>query len=102
MVARHSAGTDPEQFALSPDGAYLYRLLDHDMKAVPVRADGITLSQNIANKLDVDVGDRITMQATDGHQATAELTVVAVVAIKQLYVRDTLHEATSIPGESER
>jgi predicted PurR-regulated permease PerM len=30
------------------------------------------------------------------------LTVVVFVAVKQLYVRDTLHEPTRIPGEAER
>jgi putative ABC transport system permease protein len=62
-----------------PAGAYLYRLLDQNMHPVAVREDGITLSQNVANKLGVGVGDRVTVQATDGHRATAELTVVAVV-----------------------
>jgi putative ABC transport system permease protein len=62
-----------------PEGAYLYRLLDQSMHPVEVRGDGITLSQNVANKLGVAVGDRVTVQATDGHRATAELTVVAVV-----------------------
>jgi putative ABC transport system permease protein len=62
-----------------PEQAYLYRLLDQDMAPVVVRADGITLAQNLANKLGVKPGDTVTVQATDGHRATAELTVVAVV-----------------------
>jgi putative ABC transport system permease protein len=62
-----------------PDGAYLYRLLDLNMEQVYVRPDGVTLSQNIANKLGVTVGDRVAVQATDGHRASADLTVVAVV-----------------------
>jgi putative ABC transport system permease protein len=51
------------------EGAYLYRLLDQNMDVVDPRADGITLSQNLANNV----------QATDGHRAQADLTVVAVV-----------------------
>jgi putative ABC transport system permease protein len=62
-----------------PEGAYLYRLLDQNMQAVPMRDDGITLSQNVAKKLGVTVGDIVTVQATDGHRATSDLTVVAVV-----------------------
>lgn len=62
-----------------PEQAYLYRLLDQDRAPVAVRADGITLSQNLANKLGVTPGDTLTVQATDGHRATAQLTVVAVV-----------------------
>jgi putative ABC transport system permease protein len=62
-----------------PEGAYLYRLLDQDMEAVALREDGITLSQNLAGKLGVKVGDTVSVQATDGHRAHADLTVVAVV-----------------------
>jgi putative ABC transport system permease protein len=62
-----------------PEHAYLYRLLDETMTPVAVRDEGITLSQNLANKLGVRPGDTVTVQATDGHRATAELTVVAVV-----------------------
>jgi putative ABC transport system permease protein len=61
------------------EGAYLYRLLDQDMAAVALRPDGITLSHNLAQKLGVRVGDRLRVQATDGHRASADLTVVAVV-----------------------
>ena len=61
------------------EGAYLYRLLDQNMDAVDVRADGITLSQNLANKLAVKIGDTVSVQATDGHRQHADLTVVAVV-----------------------
>src|SRR5262245_1829524 len=61
------------------EGGFLYRLLDQDMDAVAVREDGITLSQNLANKLGVKVGDTVNVQATDGHRAQANLTVVAVV-----------------------
>jgi putative ABC transport system permease protein len=61
------------------EGAYLYRLLDQNMDAVDLRADGITLSHNLANKLGVKIGDTVSVQATDGHRAHADLTVVAVV-----------------------
>jgi putative ABC transport system permease protein len=62
-----------------PQDVYLHRLLDHDMATVPMRPDGITMSHILARKLGVQVGDTVTMQATDGHRASAELTVVAVV-----------------------
>jgi putative ABC transport system permease protein len=62
-----------------PEGAYLYRVLDQDMNGVPMRADGITLSQNLANKLGVKVGDMVNVQATDGHRANVDLLVIAVV-----------------------
>jgi putative ABC transport system permease protein len=63
---------------LAEDG-YLFRLLDHEMRAIPMRSDGITLSHHLAEKLGVGVGDVVTVQATDGQRATADLTVTAVV-----------------------
>jgi putative ABC transport system permease protein len=62
-----------------PGGAYLYRVLDENMAGVDIRADGVTLPFNLAKKLGVTVGDTVAVQATDGHRATAELPVVAVV-----------------------
>lgn len=62
-----------------PPGAYLYRVLDEHMNGVDVRSDGITLPVNLAKKLDVQVGDVVRVQATDGKRATAELTVTAIV-----------------------
>lgn len=62
-----------------PRDTYLYRLLDQDMQSVPIREDGLTLSQNLAKKLGAVVGDVVTVQATDGQRATAQLPVVAVV-----------------------
>ncbi len=34
-----------------------------------------TLSENLAGKLGVSLGDTVRLQATDGHRATAELPV---------------------------
>jgi putative ABC transport system permease protein len=46
---------------------------------VSARRDGLTLSENLAGKLGVSLGDTVRLQATDGHRATAELSVVAIV-----------------------
>jgi putative ABC transport system permease protein len=62
-----------------PVGASLNRLLDADLIAVVARPDGLTLSENLAGKLDVKLGDKVRLQATDGHRASAELPVVAIV-----------------------
>src|SRR5262245_40416162 len=61
------------------EGAYLYRLLNQDMSSVDVRPDGLTLSMHLAKRPGVQVGDKVTVQATDGHRARADLTVVAIV-----------------------
>ena len=62
-----------------PQGAYLYRVLDQNMTGVPMRPDGIMLPFNLARKLGAKVGDTVRVQATDGHRATADLVVTAVV-----------------------
>jgi putative ABC transport system permease protein len=62
-----------------PENAYLYRVLDQNMQSVPMRPDGITLSNNIAQRLAVKVGDIVHVQATDGHRASADLPVIAIV-----------------------
>lgn len=62
-----------------PEGAALNRLLDADLVAVAARSDGITMSDNLAEKLDVSLGDTVRLQATDGHRAAADLPVVAIV-----------------------
>ncbi len=54
-----------------PPGAKLNRVLDEHLVAVQPRDDGLTLSQLIAGKLDVKVGDIVRVTATDGHRATA-------------------------------
>ena len=62
-----------------PEGTYLYRVLDQELTGIPIRPDGITLSQTVSRRLAVDVGDTVRLQATDGHRATVDLPVVAVV-----------------------
>jgi putative ABC transport system permease protein len=62
-----------------PEDAYLYRVLDEHMAGVSLGDDGITLPNNLAKKLGAKVGDTLHVQATDGHRATAELTVTGIV-----------------------
>lgn len=62
-----------------PGSAYLHRLLDQTQTPVAVRDDGVTLSQGLARKLGATIGDTISVQATDGHRASAELVVIAIV-----------------------
>jgi putative ABC transport system permease protein len=62
-----------------PANAQLNRLLDANLRVVRARDDGLTLSQNLADKLAVGRGDIVRLQATDGHRATIELPVVAIV-----------------------
>jgi putative ABC transport system permease protein len=62
-----------------PADAQLNRLLDANLRVVRARDDGLTLSQNLADKLAVKLGDSVRLTATDGHRASLELPVVAIV-----------------------
>jgi putative ABC transport system permease protein len=62
-----------------PEGASLNRVLDENLRAVAPRADGLTLSDLIARKLAVSLGDLVRVEATDGQRATATMPVVAIV-----------------------
>lgn len=62
-----------------PPDARLNRVLDENLAAVQPRADGLTLSQLIAGQLDVRPGDTVRVHATDGHRASVDLPVVAIV-----------------------
>jgi putative ABC transport system permease protein len=62
-----------------PEDVSLNRVLDENLAAVVPRGDGLTLSVNLADKLGAKLGDRVRVQATDGHMASAELPVVAIV-----------------------
>jgi putative ABC transport system permease protein len=75
------AGSRRERNSISgvPPGAQLNRLLDANLVAVAPRSDGLTLSENLANKLAVQLGDRVRLTATDGHRVSIELPVVAIV-----------------------
>jgi putative ABC transport system permease protein len=62
-----------------PDDVSLNRILDENLAPVIPRADGLTLSVNLADKLGVALGDQVRVTATDGHLASAELPVIAIV-----------------------
>jgi putative ABC transport system permease protein len=75
------AGSRRQRSSISgvPENAALNRLLDSNLVAVSARKDGLTLSENLARKLDVQLGDRVRLQATDGHRVAVQLPVVAIV-----------------------
>lgn len=98
------AGSHRRRSSISgvPVGASLNRLLDANLVAVVARPDGLTLSDNLAGKLDVSLGDMVRIQATDGHRASAELPVVAIVrpylAASSYIELDTLNRLLREPG----
>jgi putative ABC transport system permease protein len=60
------------------------------------------MSDNLAEKLDVSLGDTVRLQATDGHRAAADLPVVAIVRpylAASAYIEiDTLNRLLREPG----
>ncbi len=76
-----SAGARRQRDALIgvPEGAWLNRIIGQDERPVQPRADGVTLSEGLAVKLGVGVGDRVRIEATDGRRVTAEVPVVALI-----------------------
>lgn len=76
-----SAGPRRQRDALIgvPEGAWLNRIIGEDERPVQPRADGVTLSEGLAGKLGVGVGDRVRIEATDGRRVAAEVPVVALI-----------------------
>ena len=60
-------------------GSDLGRLLDRDLHAVSMPPEGLVLSAKLAEVLGVGRGDRLTVEAMEGHRPTAEIPVTAVV-----------------------
>lgn len=75
------AGSRRERDSISgvPERAQLNRLLNLEIEPVAIRGDGLTMSGILARKLGIGPGDRVRMTATDGHRASVELPVVAIV-----------------------
>lgn len=75
------AGSRTRRNALQgvPADVSLNRTLDENLRQVFPRPDGLTLSVGLAAKLGVTTGDRVRVQAADGHRASAVLPVVAIV-----------------------
>ena len=62
-----------------PADARLNRVLDGEERPVPPRTDGLTIARVLARKLDVEVGDVVRVQSTDGRRRVLEIPVVAIV-----------------------
>lgn len=62
-----------------PRDAQLNRVIDQDLKPIPLSGDGLTLALPLANKLGVKAGDIVRLEATDGQRATADLPVISIV-----------------------
>ena len=60
-------------------GAMLNRIVSTDLEVIEPTSEGLTLSEGLARKLDVSVGDRLRLEATDGRRVSVEVPVVRIV-----------------------
>ena len=76
-----SAGARREREAVLgiSSGALLNRIVSTDLEVIEPTSEGLTLSQGLAKKLDVTVGDRLQLEATDGRRVSVEVSVVRIV-----------------------
>ncbi|MCE8546722.1 FtsX-like permease family protein [Ruegeria pomeroyi] len=56
----------------------LYRAVDADMADIPIRADGIILSTGLARALDIQAGDRLTLDVREGRRPIVEVPVSGI------------------------
>ncbi len=60
-------------------GADLYRLIDADLKPVPIPDHGLVIDKKLAEILKVHTGDRVTVNVLEGRRPTLHLMVAAVI-----------------------
>jgi putative ABC transport system permease protein len=59
-------------------GPRLFRALDSDAQPIPLRQDGIVLSQGLARTLDITPGQMVTVEVREGRRPVVQIPVVAV------------------------
>ncbi len=62
-----------------PARSGLFRVIDVDGRATPMTADGVLLTDRLADKLGLRVGDRVLAEVLEGRPRRIELTVEATV-----------------------
>lgn len=62
-----------------PRGGELRRLLDENLRVVPLARDGLLLTDRLAQRLGLEVGDLVTVQLLEGNQARHEVAVTGTV-----------------------
>lgn len=66
-----------------PEGAYLRRIIDLDLKPIPIPRDGLVMSDHLAKVLGVRAGNEVIVEVREGTRQTKS---VPVVAIAQQYI----------------
>jgi putative ABC transport system permease protein len=71
-----------------PLDARLSRMVDANMNPVIPPPSGLVLSRDLADKLDIDAGERLTIEATEGRRPVFE---IAVTAVTTTYIGSGAH-----------
>ncbi len=64
-----------------PADARLERLVDVDGRVIPLRDDGLVITEGLARALGVGLGDRIALRFTEGRRREATLRVVGIARV---------------------
>jgi len=83
-----------------PSVPQLHRVVGLDKHAMPLPSDGLLLTDRLAHKLGLRVGQRVLVEVEEGHRPTLSLPVVAVVSelmgmsayIERRSLNNLLHE----------
>jgi putative ABC transport system permease protein len=81
VPVRLRAGHHTYRTAVSgfPPEAQLRQLLDTDLRRVPLPPDGILLSRRLAERLEIEPGDRLILESLEATRATREAVLTGVV-----------------------
>lgn len=60
------------------DAPYLRRVIDKDLRSIPIPRDGMVLTQNLANILHVKPGEKITVEVMEGRRYVRDVPVAGI------------------------
>ncbi|HSJ13853.1 MAG TPA: ABC transporter permease [Longimicrobiales bacterium] len=63
-----------------PEDAYLHRIIDRELLPITVPAEGLVLTERLAQVLAVGVGDELTVEVREGSRRTRPITVTALTS----------------------
>ena len=63
-----------------PDTPILSRAIDDKLRNVDIRGEGLVLSEQLAEILDISVGDMLTVEVREGRRPTLEIPVTGIVS----------------------
>jgi len=81
VPVRLRAGSRHFQVAIQgiPHDSSLRKLLDDELRIQPIPDQGITLTSNLAEKLDLRLGDAVDIEVLEGERPTRTVVVAAIV-----------------------